>query len=39
MYKVIYKKEVAIEEECLKRLHSVKGRKATNLMRANIGSI
>ena len=25
--------EVAIEEECLKRLHSVKGSKATNLVR------
>ena len=31
--------EIAIEEECLKRLHSVKGRNATNLVRANVGSI
>ena len=31
--------EVAIGEECLKRLHSVKGRSATHLVRANVGSI
>ena len=31
---VTCRKKVAIAEECLKRLHSVKGRKATNLVRA-----
>ena len=31
--------EVAIGEECLKRLHSVKGGNTTNLVRANVGSI
>ena len=37
--KVTCRKKVAIEEEYLKRLHSVKGRKATNLVRVNVSSI